>query len=310
MTHAGATPRPPFPVIVGCPRSGTSLLAVMLDTHPELAMPPETAFMKSVVMLDGDAERQRQRFVDVVTTDVTPISNWNDFGLARDAFVQRIAALKPFTVAAGLHAFFDLYAETNGKSRAGEKTPDDLFVMAQIANVLPEAHFIHVIRDPRDTVLSWSRTWFAPTRDLVQLARGWAEQVALARRTGAALPHYRETRYEDLVGDPARELARLCEWLGLDYAPAMTEPSAHGRERLARLHGRRHTSGRVVSEDDRRSIHVNLARPPLPQRAGAWRAELPPAMATAILDATGGLARQLGYDHDGAPHGASSQGSA
>ncbi len=301
MPASAAPSRPPFPVIVGCPRSGTSLLAVMLDAHPQLAMPPETAFMKSVVALDGDPERQRELFVNIVTTDVTPISNWLDFGLARDAFVQRIATLQPFTVAAGLRAFFDLYAAAQRKPRAGEKTPDDLFVMAKIAAILPEAHFIHVIRDPRDTVLSWSRTWFAPTRDLVQLARGWADQVALARRTGAALPHYLETRYEDLVGDPARELPRLCAFLGLAYEPGMAEPSAHGRERLQRLHGRRHASGRVVSENDRRSIHVNLAQPPLPARAGAWRAELAPADAAAIVQATNGLARELGYDAGDAP---------
>src|SRR6185312_4030447 len=103
-TAAGmsAASRPPFPAIVGCPRSGTSLLAVMLDAHPALAMPP---------------------------------------------------------VAAAVRVFYDLYAASENKRRAGEKTPDNIFVMREIAAVLPEAHFIHVLRDPRDTALSWRKTW-------------------------------------------------------------------------------------------------------------------------------------------------------
>ena len=106
-----------FPIVVGCPRSGTSLLAVMLDSHPEIAFPPETAFLKHVVTLSGDMEAQRRRFVDVVTADRTPVSNWSDFGLDRGAFAARIAALSPFSAGAGTRAFYRMYAESQG-SRA------------------------------------------------------------------------------------------------------------------------------------------------------------------------------------------------
>ena len=58
-----------LPVIVGCPRSGTSLLAVMLDSHPQVAVPPETAFIGSVATLQGSDEVVRQAFFDVVERD-------------------------------------------------------------------------------------------------------------------------------------------------------------------------------------------------------------------------------------------------
>ena len=124
---------PPFPVIVGCPRSGTSLLAVMLDSHPDFAVPPETAFLKHVVRLSGDPEAMRRRFIELVTVDRTPISNWSDFGLDRDAFAARVARISAFTPAAGTRTFYAMYAESQRKPRAGEKTPDNIFVMREIA---------------------------------------------------------------------------------------------------------------------------------------------------------------------------------
>jgi hypothetical protein len=285
----------PFPIVVGCPRSGTSLLAVMLDSHPEIAFPPETAFLKHVVALTGDAEAQRQRFVDIVTADRTPISNWSDFGLDRSAFAARIAALTPFAAGAGTREFYRMYAECQGKPRSGEKTPDNIFVMREIAALLPEAHFIHVIRDPRDTVLSWRRTWFAPSQDYRQLGLAWRQHVEAGRRGGAAVPNYVETRFEDLVLRPEAELPRLCQFLGIAYAPAMLEFGAQGAARIARLQGRMHVSGRRVSREDRTSIHVNLAKPRQTERVGVWRREMSAADRVAVEQGAGPLMATLGY---------------
>lgn len=287
--------RPPFPVIVGCPRSGTSLLAVMLDAHPDLAMPPETAFVKHVVRLQGDATELARRFVEIVTTDRAPISNWSDFGLDADVLRTRVAAIVPFSVTAGLRGFFDLYASAQGKQRAGEKTPDDTFLMREIDTMLPEARFIHVIRDPRDTVLSWQKTWFAPSRDPAVLGAGWRHHVETGRQSGAAVAHYVETRYEDLVRTPQRELRRLCEYLDLEYSPAMEDPSAQGAARIARLNGRMHTSGRMISREDRTTIHRNLAQPPLAARAGAWRQEMSATDRATVERAASPLMQELGY---------------
>jgi Sulfotransferase family len=287
--------RRPFPIVVGCPRSGTSLLAVMLDGHPDIAFPPETAFLKHVVKLAGDAETQRRRFVDIVTADRTPISNWSDFGLDRKAFEARIAALSPFTPAAGVRAFYAMYAASQGKPHSGEKTPDNIFVMRELGALLPEAHFIHVIRDPRDTALSWRKTWFAPSQDFAVLGQAWRHHVEIGRAAGATLAHYVETRYEDLVTTPQAELGRLCAFLGIDFAPAMLDTAPQGAARLARIKGRTHVSGRVVTREDRTSIHLNLARPPQKERAGAWRRDMNAADRAAVEQGAGPLLAELGY---------------
>ena len=147
-TAPAARRRPPLPVVVGCPRSGTSLLAVMLDSHPEVAVPPETTFLGPVAWLYGSSEVVRRGFFDVVTADRITVSNWSDFGLDKDEFWKRLEAIEPFTVSAGLRAFYALYAERERKPRYGEKTPGYVFVMPAIAALLPEAHFATVYAKP------------------------------------------------------------------------------------------------------------------------------------------------------------------
>ena len=69
-----------------------------------------------------------------------------------------------------------------GKPRWGEKTPHNVERMQAIRDILPEAHFIHIIRDGRDMALSLRDKWFAPSRDMASLGRFWSEHIRQARR--------------------------------------------------------------------------------------------------------------------------------
>jgi hypothetical protein len=297
-THVAAGYRPrrhPFPVVVGCPRSGTSLLAVMLDSHPDLAIPPETSFMGSVAMLQGAGADLRKAFFEVVTADRITVSNWSDFGLDASAFWQRLQSVEPFTVAAGLRAFYAMYAEHQGKPRCGEKTPAYVFMMPQIAALLPEAHFIHLIRDPGDTALSWRRTWFAPSQDLCVLAEQWRKHVEAGRRAAPLVWRYVEVRFEQLVLYPERELRRLCEYLSLSWNPVMLDYGERGAARIDRLQGRQHARGPMISREERTRIHANLTRPPDAARLEVWRREMTVAERRMLEDAAGPLVGELGY---------------
>ena len=291
-----AAARDPFPVIVGCPRSGTSLLAVMLDAHSQLAMPPETAFLPNVMGLAGDAGSLRERFFEIVTADTMTVSNWSDFGLDKEEFRRRLQAIPAFTVTAGTRAFYALYSDGQRKPRAGDKTPGYVFMMQHIQALLPEAHFIHVIRDPRDTAMSWRKTWFAPSQDYHQLGRYWRENVEVGRRMAPSLRRYREVRFEDLVLRPEVELRGLCAYLALPYEAAMLDSGARGEERIARLQGRAHADGRIIDRDARTRIHSNLTRPPIAERVAAWRREMSDSDRRDVERGAQPLLHELGYD--------------
>src|SRR6266581_9444213 len=285
----------PLPVIVGCPRSGTSLLAVMLDSHPEVAVPPETSFLGPVAWLYGSSEVVRRGFFEVVTTDRITVSNWSDFGLDKDALWSRLEGIEPFTVSAGLRAFYALYAERERKPRYGEKTPGYVFLMPPIAALLPEAHFIHVIRDPGDTALSWRKTWFAPGQDFRILGAEWRKHVEAGRRASTLVRRYLEVRFEDLVLHAERELRRVCEFVSLSWDPAMLDYGERGAARLERLQGRLHARGPLIDRDQRTTIHANLTRAPDADRLDVWRREMTAAERTELEDAAGPLVRELGY---------------
>ena len=79
---------PPFPVIVGVPRSGTTLLRMMLDSHSELAIPPETGFLLSSrirAMADNSSLRQAASAITRFPDDAPA---WADFGIDEAEFLQ------------------------------------------------------------------------------------------------------------------------------------------------------------------------------------------------------------------------------
>lgn len=59
--------QPPMPIIVGVPRSGTTLLRFMLDAHPEMAIPPETGFLVLAPQLLAEGNVLRTTFFEAVT---------------------------------------------------------------------------------------------------------------------------------------------------------------------------------------------------------------------------------------------------
>ena len=75
---------------------------------------------------------------------------WPDFGMTAEDLRDELTRIRPLNVADGFRAFYRLYAERSGKSRWGDKTPDYVLHISDIAETLPEAHFIHIIRDRRD----------------------------------------------------------------------------------------------------------------------------------------------------------------
>jgi hypothetical protein len=287
-----------MPVVVGCPRSGTSLLVVMLDSHSQLAVPPETEFLRHLQPLREASQYElRRKFYSIVTTDDPRYSNWVDFGVDKDAYWQRLAAIEPFSIAAGVRAFYTMYAQSVAIPRCGDKTPSYTFSMPYIESLLPEAHFIHIIRDARDTVLSWRNAWFAQTHDVGVLAQGWALHVGAARAASRSVRRYLEVRYEDLVRQPEIELKRVCAFLSLAYEPGMLDYAAQGAARIARLGSRLLRDGKtVLPHEVRARTHANLTRPPRVDRIQYWKQQMTAAERQQVEQVAGGLLRELGYE--------------
>ncbi|MEO7921501.1 MAG: sulfotransferase, partial [Thermoanaerobaculia bacterium] len=92
-----------MPIIVGAPRSGTTLLRLMLDSHPELSIPPETGFLAPLSALDQavSSDELRRRVFDTITRFPPDAPTWPDFGVAPGELESALGALEPVTVAEG-----------------------------------------------------------------------------------------------------------------------------------------------------------------------------------------------------------------
>lgn len=284
--------RPPAPFIVGVPRSGTTLLRLMLDAHPELTIPPETHFIPAVIR----ACRKGASAGEVVEA-ITGHRRWADFGLDEDELRSRLAALDPLEAGAAIRAFYELYAEKQAKPRWGDKTPGYATKMRRIQRALPEARFVHVVRDGRDVVLSQARKSRRP-QPVGVAARRWKRRVIATRNRSETVRHYLEIRFEELVTETEPTLRRVCEFIDLPFDPAMLSYHEHAVERLGEIdrdlpanRGRRE-----LEAEPRIAAHARAFDPPSPDRVGAWRDEMSADDLRAFETEAGDLLGSLGYE--------------
>lgn len=205
--------RPPI-FIVGCPRSGTTLLRDLLNLHPDLAFPPESHFIPRLYKAYGDPRSDREaRKLAAAVLRTSWIRNWGlemtpaDFASCRSyrEFVARL---------------FEAWARREGKSRWGDKTPVYVVDIATLLEVFPTCKIIHIYRDGRDVALSWIGFRYGPG-NVLSAAQQWKRHVTLGRRAGAALPPatYLEVRYERLVAEPEVTLKAIYAFLDEPYCP-------------------------------------------------------------------------------------------
>jgi hypothetical protein len=289
------SPVPPTPFVVGATRSGTTLLRLMLDAHPQLAIPSETHFIPEVIEAVDERGTGPDRLIELLVAH----RRWGDFDLEADDLRERLVALdEPFTAAEAVRAFYRLYADKEGKPRWGDKTPGYLRKMRTIQAALPEARFVHLIRDGRDVALSVLEQQFGP-QTIEAAAELWRERIARARAQRPWLAHYIEVRFEDLVLDTEATLRTICEFIELPFDAAMLDYHERAARRLqekARELKRRH--GGTQSAEQRLRSHHKTLEPPNPSLVAGWRTKMDPSDRRTYEQLAGELLAELGYEID------------
>jgi hypothetical protein len=219
--------RPIF--LVACPRSGTTLLSVMLHAHPRIAMPPETRFLLPVYreratfgdLRDTASRRQLARRITAPRK-----SKFADLGLDRPETVRAIVAAPP-TIGSAMGTVWREFARSRGKVRWGEKRPAYWEDVDVVLRLFPKAQLIHLVRDGRACIASLKELeWW--DRSPITTMTTWTLAQHELNRAGRKLApeRYHRLRYEDLLADPRSELGRLCGFLGEDFDPAMLDFAA------------------------------------------------------------------------------------
>ena len=298
---AARRPEFPAPFVVGVGRSGTTLLRMMLDAHPELAIPPETHFLNPLIQASGaPALQRRARPPRAVVHDER--RRWNDFGLTEEDLLARVRAVKPLQHRRRGARLLRALRRPSTASRAGATRRRTTSARcSKLQKTLPEARFIHVIRDGRDAGLSQNARIAKRGKDPVparEMARRWRKRIVKARLDAEEVDHYLEVRYEDLIADtearPAAGLrahrARLRPGdaelpRARRGAPAGDGRGAAGEEGASRARGGR--ADRRPRDDD------EAARA---DRVAVWKREMSETENAEFEEAAGYLLDELGYE--------------
>jgi hypothetical protein len=275
--------RNPYLFVVGCPRSGTTLLQRLLDANPLLAVSNDPHFIPFAPgVRDGSDPPVSPALVDWLL-------GYRTFArLGLDEPTVRATAASASTYSQFVAALYDEFGRGRGKLLAGEKTPRYVRYLPLLHALFPDARVVHIVRDGRDVALStldWARPDRGPGRfrlwqehPLPVCALSWCWHVRTGMRDGARLGGlYSEVRYEDVVGAPGPTLRRLTARLGLPFSDEM----------LAFHVGRqRHDPG--LSAKD-------AWLPPTPGLRD-WRSQLSTADVELFEALAGDLLSQLGYE--------------
>ncbi len=276
------------PVVLGCVRSGTTMLRAVLDSHPRLAVPPESYFvvpaLEQRARYEGSGTAAGTVDLGRLFTDIAADRSFPDWQLGPDALAE-VRGRRPRTVPDALLALYRAYARQQGKPRAGDKTPSHLLHIDLLAASFPDARFVHIVRDGRDVVPSILGMQFGPDR-FAEAVLFWARRVERGLAGGAALgpERYREIRYEALVADPEAVMRDVCPFLGLEYSPEMLRYHERADDLLDGLRATRHVQG--------------VRRPPT-QGLRDWRTALDPHQVQLFEALAGDLLDRLGYERSG-----------
>jgi hypothetical protein len=270
--------RPPRALLImGSPRSGTTLLAQLVNRFFDVHICRDNGtllrfhrVLHRYEPLGEDANLRRligHLYRDYYFRERLLARG---LSLSEDELLGRVGSR---TYGGLIDAIFSAVAQAHGKRAWGYKRASFARVEGRhIDTLFPHARFVHMVRDARDVVLSMrSSTDLLLERSWHFAALDWVSHVEAGRRIGAELgpDRYLEVRYERFMAEPADVLAEILAFAG-------GADGEGGRARLARI--RRDVAGLVRSEN-----------------TGKWRQQVPPPALRTIERVAGPLLAELGY---------------
>jgi hypothetical protein len=211
--------------LVGCPRSGTTLLQSLLTAHPQITSFPESHFFRHLVPYDlkrywlGIApEKARTRFktfLEEINREEL-VSYLPYFPIFQYQYIQTFLRT------------LDTITQEQGKNIWIEKTPGHVRNIDYIKKHIPEAKFIHIIRNGPDVVASlyevthkypeiWRGAW-----NIDRCITQWIEDVQISLNHQNK-PDHILVQYEHLVQNPRLIISKICDFLNVSFDEIILE---------------------------------------------------------------------------------------
>jgi hypothetical protein len=187
--------------VVGSMRSGSTMLRLILDSHPSIAISAETGFMGALLATKS-------------------IPNWR-YGKDWYRRLEWTEAEVDERLRLFYGGMFSRYASSQGKQRWGEKTPFHTTHMAAMAQVFPDAVFVGIVRHPGAVAASLRKSFHYTFSEA--LSYWQATNLQMIRAATALGPRFVLCRYEDLLVEGEPVFRELVSFLGEPWSPALLE---------------------------------------------------------------------------------------
>ena len=208
--------------IVGCPRSGTTLLQSLLASHPTITSFPESKYFLDLVSFPVETSKRHALGIVSPRLRQTCIDFFNE--IDQPELVNRLPRLPLMRLYT--QRFVDILddlTQQRQKSIWIEKTPDHLHHIAYIEKYVPAPKIIHIVRNGADVVASlydlvqrYPDFWGRFLKTLDDCIERWRSDIQLTRQY-LGQPNHTLLRYETLIESVADETQRLCQFIGVEH---------------------------------------------------------------------------------------------
>ena len=221
--------------LVGCPRSGTTLLQSVLSANSHIISFPESHFFEQ--LFSGRTLLFR---LGIVSHNAR--KRWNEYlcEIERKELQSILPRHAIFThqFSGALVQVFDTLTLEQGGSIWVEKTPGHLHYVESIENLIYGAKFVHILREGVDVVASLFDTantypegWGPGYRTIDQCIERWLMDIRFSKAC-LSRENHALVRYEDLIADPSSVVIDLCKFIDVPFEGQMLEDYRNAAEEL------------------------------------------------------------------------------
>jgi hypothetical protein len=279
----------PFFFIIGRPRSGTTMLRLLFEAHPNIIVPPESPFIIVLYKKYGKITNWTSDVITEFVDDLFEVTYFDKWLFDKGALLNELLESKGkstfqemvLRIYANYHSLYN-----KGEIKLiGDKNPLYSLYPHRIHQLFPEARIIHITRDYRDNYLSLTNVNFEiPVVPIVVYRWKYAlKKMWHLKKRNPDLIY--SLKYEDLVADPELHCRRMYDFLGIEFDPSV----------LTFYEKKQETEDAYSSDKTIKIVHKSLFNPINTGRMEKWKTEMTARQIKVADHVVGKTAEKAGY---------------
>lgn len=251
--------------ILGNPRSGTTLLRLILNNHSLIGVPPESGFLQwwyKKYSNWSEKDTKDDNKINLFLDDILSSKKIEDWKLNKPNLKNFILSEKPKNYPEIITTIYKFY--TNNKLIIGDKNNYYINHLEDLSLIFPNAKYIHLVRDGRDVACSYKNInnlnpnlKYIPkvSSNIVDIANEWNNNIITIEKF---IQNYKSItiRYEDLISTPIKTLKQVCTFLEVKYEDEMLNYYRNNDEPASTLHWKGKTKETIDEKNKKKYLSL------------------------------------------------------